>query len=137
MALGGGTWVTQNKVMPGSYINIVSADKHSGTIGERGIVALPIELEWGTSAGVVTISAADFQKDTMKLLGFNYTDDKLLPFREVFKHATKVLVYNIAQGGTKASCDYATAKGEGTRGNDLKIVIAANVDDETKFDVIT
>ena len=35
MALGGGTWVTQNKVMPGSYINIVSADKHSGTIGER------------------------------------------------------------------------------------------------------
>lgn len=137
MALGGGTWVTQNKIMPGSYINIVSADKNTSTLGERGIVALPIALEWGTTENVLTIMQKDFQRYSMKLLGFDYMDDKLLPFREVFKHATKVLVYNIAQGGTKATCTYATAKGEGTRGNDLKIVIAENVDDETKFDVIT
>lgn len=137
MALGGGTWVTQNMVMPGSYINIVSADKNTSKLGERGIVALPIALDWGTSTGVTTIATREFQKYTMKYLGFNYTDDKMLPFREVFKHATKVLIYNIAQGGTKATCAYATAKGEGERGNDLKIVIAENVDDETKFDVIT
>lgn len=137
MALGGGTWVTQNKVIPGSYINIVSADKNTSTLGERGIVALPIALEWCTSNDVVTISAEDFQKNSLKLLGFNLMDDKMLVFREVFKHATKVLVYNIAQGGSKASCTYATAKGEGVRGNNLKLVVAENVDDESKFDVIT
>lgn len=137
MALGGGTWVTQNKVIPGSYINIVSADKNTSTLGERGIVALPIALDWATSTEVFTIVAEDFQKYSLKLLGYDLMDDKLLPFREVFKYATKVLVYNIAQGGTKASCDYATAKGEGTRGNDLKLVIAPNVDDEKKWDVVT
>lgn len=137
MALGGGTWVTQNKIMPGSYINIVSADKNTSTLGERGIVALPIALDWGTSTNVLTITQKEFQRYSMKILGFDYMNDKLMPFREVFKHATKVLVYNIAQGGKKATCTYATAKGEGTRGNDLKIVIATNIDDETKFDVIT
>ena len=35
MALGGGTFVIQNKKLPGSYINFVSAAKASATLSER------------------------------------------------------------------------------------------------------
>ena len=44
MALGGGVWVTQNKILPGSYINFVSVKRANASLGERGYVALPLEL---------------------------------------------------------------------------------------------
>ncbi|HBF6506491.1 TPA: phage tail protein, partial [Clostridioides difficile] len=47
MALGGGTFVTQNKVLPGSYINFVSATRATSSLSDRGIVAMPLELDWG------------------------------------------------------------------------------------------
>ena len=33
MALGGGVFVTQNKTLPGSYINFVNASKASSNVG--------------------------------------------------------------------------------------------------------
>ena len=47
MALGGGTFLTQNKVLPGAYINFVSAAKASATLSDRGYAAMGIELELG------------------------------------------------------------------------------------------
>ena len=44
MALGGGVWVTQNKILPGSYVNIVSASKATATGGHRD-VAHPIDKD--------------------------------------------------------------------------------------------
>ena len=40
MALGGGTFVTQNKTLPGAYINFVSAAA-SATLSDRGIATMP------------------------------------------------------------------------------------------------
>ena len=40
MALGGGTFISQNKKLPGSYINFASAQNASSSIGERGIAAI-------------------------------------------------------------------------------------------------
>jgi len=34
--LGGGTFITQNKVMPGTYMNFVSAARASATLSDRG-----------------------------------------------------------------------------------------------------
>ena len=34
MALGGGTFVTQNKILPGSYINVISAASASAELSE-------------------------------------------------------------------------------------------------------
>ena len=135
MALGGGTFTTQNKVLPGAYINVKSASGSVVTMGERGTVALPIALTWGKS-GVYTVTADEFQKDSMKIFGFSYSADEMQPLREVFKNAQKVLVYNLNDnGGAAASCTYATAKCAGTRGNDLKLVIQENIDNSDKFDV--
>ena len=37
MALGGGTFLTQNKVIPGSYINFISAARASATLSDRAV----------------------------------------------------------------------------------------------------
>ena len=134
--LGGGTFTTQNKVLPGSYINFVSAARASATLSDRGVVALPIALNWGPEEKVFTLTQEDFQKNSMKILGYEYTASELMPFREVFKHAQKVHVYNLNSGGGQASCTYGIAKYKGSRGNSLKVVIAKNVDNTSLFDVI-
>ena len=43
--LGGGTFTSQNKKLPGAYINFASAQKASSTIGERGVAAMALELD--------------------------------------------------------------------------------------------
>ena len=42
--LGGGNFTVQNKVLPGAYINFVSTQTVATNIGERGVVALGLEL---------------------------------------------------------------------------------------------
>lgn len=139
MALGGGTFTTQNKVLPGAYVNVVSASRASATLGERGVVAMPIALNWGNSGEVITVTAEEFIKNSMKIFGYPYDAPEMESLREVFKHAQKVHVYNLASGGEKASVSISTlivtAKRAGVRGNDLKIVIEKNIDDESKADV--
>lgn len=136
MALGGGTFITQNKVLGGTYINFVSAARASATLSDRGVVALPIALNWGKEGEVVTVTQEDFQKNSLKIFGYDYTAVEMMPLREVFLNAVKVHVFNLNAGGVKATSDLATAKYAGTRGNDLKYVVSVNVDDDTKKDVV-
>lgn len=136
MALGGGTFVLQNKILPGSYINVISAASASAELSDRGIVAIPMELKWGQEAGVITVEKGDFQKNCFKLFGYSYTDDEMKPLREIFMNAVKVFVYRLGTG-TNAANTFGTAKHAGSRGNDIMTVIATNVDDATKSDVKT
>ncbi|NLY47183.1 MAG: phage tail protein [Tissierella sp.] len=144
MALGGGTFTVPNKVLPGAYINFVSRARALGSLGDRGIVALPLEMDWGPEDEVITVDAAEFQKESLNILGNSYSDEELKPLREVFKGAKSVKIYRInGEGGKKATANIGldgltiTAKYSGTRGNDIKIVVQANIDDESSFDVIT
>lgn len=136
MALGGGTFIAQNKVLPGAYINFVSVAAASATLSERGIAAIAIETDWGAS-GIQEITNGDFQKNSLKLFGYSYDNDALKGLRELFANIKTLFAYRLNDGGVKATCTYATAKYAGTRGNSLKIVIAANADDDTKWDVST
>jgi len=137
MALGGGTFVSQSKVLPGSYINFVNASRASSTITDRGIAAMPLVLDWGIDGEVFKVDAGDFQKNSLKVFGYPYTHEKLKGLRDLFLNIRTGYFYKLNSSGTKASCEYATAKYSGVRGNDLKIVITKNIDDETKFDVAT
>lgn len=136
MALGGGTFITQNKVLPGSYINFISAAKASANLSDRGYVAMPLELSWSVDGEVFTVTQEDFLKNSLKIFGYAYTHDKLKGLRDLFKYAQVAYLYKL-NGGVKASNTYAIAKYKGLRGNDLKIVITANIDDPAKFDVST
>lgn len=134
--LGGGTFVSMTKKLPGSYINFVSAARANSQLGERGYVAMPVELDWGVDGEVFTVTAEDFFKNCRVLFGYEYTHSKMKPLRDLFLHAETVYFYKLGTG-VKATSDYATAKYAGTRGNDLKIVIVANEDDSSKYDVKT
>ncbi|WP_392462363.1 phage tail sheath family protein [Streptococcus parasuis] len=135
--LGGGTFVTQKKVIPGSYINFVSLAKASATLSNRGIVAMPLELDWGVESAVFEVTKADFQKNSLKIFGYDYTDEKLKGLRDLFMNIKTLYAYRLTSGGNKATNTFATAKFGGIRGNDLKIVIQANVDVPADFDVKT
>lgn len=137
MALGGGTFTTQNKVLPGAYINFVSAASASAELSDRGIATMPLELDWGPDDEVFTVTAEDFQKSSLKIFGYDYTADALKGLRDLFLNITTLYTYRVNGGGVKAANIYATAKYAGVRGNELKIVIAVNADDEDKYDVST
>ena len=55
MALGGGTWLTQNKKLPGTYINFVSKVRASVNMADRGYAAMPLDLDWGIEGEVFTV----------------------------------------------------------------------------------
>ena len=92
--LGGGVFVTQNKTLPGSYINFVSIASATSAVGERGTVAIALPLNF--SAGkVIELTKLDFVANSKDLLGVDYTDDKVAPLREIFCNAKKVYVYDM------------------------------------------
>lgn len=137
MALGGGTYTAQNKVLPGSYHNFVSLAKASATLSDRGIATMPLELDWGVEGAVFEVTSADFQNNSQKIFGYAYNHEKMKGLRDLFKNITILYAYRLNGGGAKASNTYATAKFGGVRGNDLKIVIQKNIDDASKYDVKT
>lgn len=133
----GGQWTVQNKVRPGVYINFKSEAQALGTLGERGIVSLPLSLTWGPAKQVITIEAG---ADTFDTLGYPITAPQLLLVREALKRAKTLLLYRL-NTGTKATATIgaltATAKYGGARGNDISIVVQSNIDDPGKYDVKT
>lgn len=137
MALGGGSFTTQNKKLPGAYINFVSAASASATLSERGIATMPLELDWGVEGKIFEVSNGDFQKNSQKIFGYAYTHDKMKGLRDLFIGTKTLYAYRLNGNGKKAANTFATALYSGTRGNDLKIVIQTNADDTGKFDVIT
>ena len=137
MALGGGSFTTQNKELPGAYINFVSAASASATLSDRGIATMPLELDWGKEGEVFEVTSGDFQKNSMKIFGHSFDSPKMKGLRDLFIGAKTLYVYRLNGGGTKAANTFATALYGGTRGNDLKIAIQKNADDSQKFDVIT
>ena len=136
--MAGGNWTSPNKGRPGVYINFKSEAKAAGSMGERGIVSLPLPLSWGPAKQVIAVEAGD---DTFARLGYPMTAPQLLPVREALKRARTVLLYRLNTGtqatGTDGGNLTVKAKYGGVRGNDIKIVISANVDDPSLFDVQT
>ncbi len=142
--MAGGNWTAQNKMRPGIYINFKSAANPTPTQGARGTVAIAKALSWG-GAGVMEIAAGE---DTAPYTGYPITAPQSLFLREMFKGAnvsggpTKVLLYRLpAAGAAAASAKLgeitATAVYPGTRGNDISVSIAADVNNPDGFVVST
>lgn len=147
--MAGGIWTSQNKALPGVYINTKSKNSVISNIGTRGTVAIPMALSWGASGVVQEINAGD---DLTPFIGYDITADQALFLREMFKGSdvtgapTKVLLYRpTGTSGAKATVTIgenattltATAKYNGTRGNDISIAVVADPDDVGAYDVST
>lgn len=135
--MAGGTWIDQNKVRPGVYINYKSSPQALSTMGERGTVAIARQLSWGEVGKLIAI---EDPLDCATKLGYSSTADEMLFIRQILlgsnrtNGAKKVLVWRLdCAGASKASAllgtDEGAAKAEaryvGTRGNDISIVVTA------------
>lgn len=138
MALGGGTFLTQNKTLPGAYINFVSAGNNV-TMGERGTAVLALPLSWGKAGKFIVIESSDYTAKAVELLGYEVTSKAIRLVVECMKRAKKLLLWRADVGGTKATATIgeltATAVCAGTRGNALSVAVYANTD--STFDVVT
>lgn len=137
--LGGGTFTSQNKVLPGAYYNVISASRANQASNVRGIVAIPLELDWGPDETVFLVTKEEVEKTAKSLFGYEYSSPEMVWLREVFKNSSQLYGYKLNKG-VKAENDMATAKYTGIRGNDIKISIQENPDSEPEgklYDVTT
>lgn len=138
--MAGGIWLSQNKTRPGAYINFTSVPKSSMTTGDRGIVALPVELDWGAEDKLIEVLSTDLLTgDSKKAIGVTATDSGAKLLAGALSYCYKALVYRANYGGSKASAIIGgclvTAKYNGTFGN--KIIVAVERDGSGIFEVIT
>lgn len=134
--LGGGQFTAMNKVLPGTYINYVSARLIGTALSERGVIAYPMSLPFGKQ-GITEVDTDTFMSDARKLFGVSYDSDELADLREIFKNARLIYVYRLNGDGEKATGTFATAKYAGTFGNRISITVAADVDKTSTFNVST
>ena len=89
--------MTQNKVLPGAYINFVSRPRAMGSLGERGVVCVGMELDWGRE-GMTDIAAAEGRTNCRELFGYTYLSEEMKDLRELFAHAKEVKLYRLNGG---------------------------------------
>lgn len=134
----GGTWSFQNKIEPGIYINFIGSPTTLVNVGDRGVVAIAKELNWGDTDDIITINSTN---DVFTKLGYAATSDEMLWVREIFRGtnrtsgAASILVGRLTTtGGLAATVTDGTltitALYTGTRGNDISIVVTPDLDTE-------
>ena len=92
--LGGGVFITQNKTLPGSYINFVNSNTGGALFGERGVVAIALPLTAEKAGEVIYVTANDFIQKADELLSKDRPEKSNIALKEIFKNATAVYVYN-------------------------------------------
>lgn len=98
-----GTWTSQNKVLPGAYINFLTKAALSITPGDRGTVVVLQEMSVGAAGDIYTITAS-----TNNYPAGITAADKLL-VNEALKGAKTVLAYNLGTAHTAAVLTSALA----------------------------
>lgn len=128
MAYGGGVYTVQNKILGGAYFKFSSTPQATATIADRGMSAMALDLNWGVSGKIFTLTAQEFYTDSLGIFGYEYSAPEMQELRELFLHTKEAHLYRLNGGGEKATCTYGTAVHAGVRGNDLKVVIVADED---------
>lgn len=137
--MAGGTFLTQNKIRPGAYINFKGVAKPLSSLGTRGIMTMPVPMSWGaTITELLSIDLIDGK--SLPKIGYTALDEESQIFREALKNAYKAIVYRLDTGGTKATAVLtpltATAKYAGIVGNEISVSVVENTA-ANAFDVIT
>ncbi|AOR23007.1 phage tail sheath family protein [Clostridium taeniosporum] len=135
--MAGGTWEKQNKIRAGAYVNFKSRKNNESSNNERGVMALPLVLPFAPEKTIVKINN---ETDLLGSIGMELNEESILMLKEALKKAKTVLLYRLNEGvkATKTLGELTvTSKWSGSKGNDIRIQIQTNVNDESKFDVIT
>ena len=130
--MAGGQWLSQNKVRPGAYINFKAVQKGSMTVGDRGIIAIPLSLHWGDTDGLIEVLSNEMLDGNSKAkVGFTAFDAESKLLAAALSYCYKALVYRTDREGIKATATIGKLKCEakyfGTYGN--RIIVATTLDD--------
>lgn len=124
-----GTWTSQNKILPGAYINFKTNSPLSITANDRGIVVILQKLSVGKAHDIYEITAiADNYPDRIE------EEDKVL-VKEALKGANKVLLYNL--GSTEEITTVLTAALEKLRTVDFNVIAYPNASELDKGTIKT
>lgn len=132
--MAGGTWTTQNKVLPGVYSNFIGVGPNPSVIADRGIVALPVILPWLEEHTVLSLNPADVAQFVADF------DDFALPVKEAMKKAKQLYFYRLNKGSIATATIgnlICTAKHSGTFGNRLKVSVENVLGQTGKYYVVT
>lgn len=141
--MAAGSFLFENKLRPGCYIQIKGVPKASSNMSERGTVVILMNAD---SGGLITeISANDILTGGSATKGFPlsmFTDTKS-PLNYVYPYVNKIIVGRLNYGGTAASkvlledggdpALTATANFPGTFGNKLSVLIVAEQSGQGKY----
>jgi hypothetical protein len=92
--LGGGVYITQNKTLRGSYINFVNRTTNSGVLGQRGVVAIALELGYKPGE-VIELTKNSFHRESGQIIGKDSDSKEVAMLREIFLHSNTVYIYDI------------------------------------------
>ena len=143
--MAGGIWQSQNKTIPGVYINVKSQPAVTANVGDKGIVAIAKALSWGPVGEVMEITPG---QDVTPYIGYDISTPQAQFLREMMKGSDvtsgpiKILLWRSqGSGGDSATGTIGgitvTAKYPGVRGNDIAILVAEDPDSAGTFDVST
>lgn len=97
MALGGGGFTAQNKILPGAYINFIATNVANATIAERGLAGIAVTFGGSATAtkAFYTVDAADFYRSGASLFGLATDSADYIAIAEILTHAVRCVVFNL------------------------------------------
>lgn len=128
----GGTFLVQNKVRPGAYINFVAKPQSLMNVSDRGIATLALPMSWGPEGEIIDILSSDLTDGTsIKKIGYSATNVESLLFRICLQNCYRLKAWRLDKGGEKASAIIGTndtalkpvAKYPGICGNKIQIIV--------------
>lgn len=128
----GGTFLVQNKVRPGAYINFVAKPQSLMNVSDRGIATLALPMSWGPEGEIIDILSSDLTDGTsIKKIGYSATNVESLLFRICLQNCYRLKAWRLDKGGEKASATIGTgetalkptAKYPGICGNKIQIIV--------------
>lgn len=138
--MAGGTFIAQNKVRPGAYINFKAVSAPAMSVGERGVAAMPLATGWGPD--FIELYSEDLLSGKSLLkVGCTYVDEDALIYRLVLSNTYKLLIArtdltSAASAAATVGNLVVTAKYKGAFGNRISVIIA-KVGDTSNYDVTT
>lgn len=142
--MAAGSFIFENKLRPGCYIQVKGVPKVSANMSERGTVVILMNSD---SGGLITeIGANDILTGSSSAKGYPlsmFTDTKNI-LNYVYPYVNKIIIGRLNYGGTSASAvilkdegsnPTLTAKAiyDGTFGNNLSVIIKAEELGEGKY----
>ena len=133
--MAGGTFIAQNKVRPGAYINFKAVAAPAISVGERGVAAMPLATGWGDE--YIELLSTELQNGkSIAKVGCSFVDEEALLYRLILSNTYKLIIARTdINAGRKASATIGDLKAEavsaGESGNGLSVSVTA--DGETGY----